>query len=56
MATGINLLKNMVGIGILTLPYAFTWAGWLGGSIVLACVGYAAVYCCWVLMEVANQY
>jgi len=52
--TGVNLLKNMVGIGILTLPYAFKYAGWLGGTVIMITVGYLAVYCCWALMNLAN--
>jgi len=43
--TAINTIKCSVGAGILTFPYAFQLAGWLGGIIAFACITMPVLYC-----------
>ena len=43
--TFVNTLKCTVGAGILSLPYGFARAGWLGGTVAFLLVSVPAVYC-----------
>ena len=43
--TAINTIKCSVGAGILTFPYAFQLAGWLGGTIAFTCITLPVLYC-----------
>ena len=38
-----NAIAVLVGIGLLSLPLAFAYAGWIGGTILL--FGFAFITC-----------
>ena len=40
-----HLVKGNVGIGILSLPFAFQYAGLIGGSLGLITIGFICTYC-----------
>ena len=40
-----HVVKGNVGIGILSLPFAFQYAGLIGGSLGLITIGLVCTYC-----------
>ena len=56
-ATGtiFNILSNVVGGGVLALPYAFANCGWLLGIILLIFVGSLSGYTMWILMTCSHR-
>jgi proton-coupled amino acid transporter len=46
-----NVVVSIVGTGVLGLPYAFSAAGWLAGSVGVATAGFATLYCMLLLVS-----
>ncbi|XP_072980364.1 amino acid transporter ANT1-like [Typha angustifolia] len=46
-----NIVISILGTGVLGLPYAFRFAGWLSGSIVVTIVGIVIYYCMMLLIQ-----
>jgi len=49
------LFKSLVGIGILSLPIAFSKSGWLGGIVFLPICGLAMLYLNTEMMKIADR-
>ncbi|KAK8708539.1 hypothetical protein V6N13_059577 [Hibiscus sabdariffa] len=50
-----NIIVSIVGTGVLGLPYAFRFAGWLAGSLASIVVGLATFYCMLLLIECRHK-
>lgn len=55
VGTFITLVKAFVGIAILTLPYAITHAGYIGGPVALAYLAYLAHNCIQLLLVTSES-
>eukprot|EP01062_Namystynia_karyoxenos_P075216 TRINITY_DN7242_c0_g1_i1.p1 TRINITY_DN7242_c0_g1~~TRINITY_DN7242_c0_g1_i1.p1 ORF type:complete len:531 (+),score=170.10 TRINITY_DN7242_c0_g1_i1:85-1593(+) len=53
--TVFNILSNIVGGGVLALPYAFAHTGWALGCILVIYVGVLSGYAMWILMYCSDQ-
>ena len=55
-----NIIKGNIGSGVLSLPYAFSMAGWLAGSVVFVVVAFIAIDCMYLLLaakrHLSNKY
>ncbi|TKW31241.1 hypothetical protein SEVIR_2G092700v4 [Setaria viridis] len=50
-----NVVVSIVGTGVLGLPYAFSTAGWLAGSVGVAAAGFATLYCMLLLVDCRDK-
>lgn len=50
-----NVVVSIVGTGVLGLPYAFSAAGWVAGSLGVAAAGCATLYCMLLLVDCRDK-
>lgn len=51
----VTLINSCVGVGVLSLPYAFRAAGWAGGLALLAFVAFTEAFTLYVLSRYAEH-
>lgn len=54
-AASVNLFKGLIGIGILSLPYAFSKGGWLFCMILIPVCGYLMYFCSQLMLQAADH-